>query len=315
MSRVELISVVAPIFNEEHNLHELHRRLTTVLSGLDADYEIILVDDGSKDKSFEVIEELASTDSRLRYIRFSRNFGHQNAIFAGMRGASGSIIIIMDGDLQDPPELIPELIAQYHEGYKVVNARRRSRKGETWFKKASARLFYRLLRRITSVDIPLDTGDFRLISREVLQHLLALPETNRFLRGQIAWLGFKQHFVYYDRDERLHGSTKFSVIKMARFALDGITSFSNLPLQIASLLGLLFSMVAFFIILYALYSKFILQEAITGWTSIIISTMFIGGVQLLSIGVIGEYISRIANDVRRRPDYVIEQSNLSEKQE
>ncbi len=310
MSLAVKISVVAPVFNEERNLHELYKRLSQTLKGLDCAYEIILVDDGSRDNTFHIIQELSEKDQQVRFIRLSRNFGHQNAIFAGMRGASGSLVVVMDGDLQDPPELIPELYSKYLEGYKVVNARRRSRKGETWFKKFSAQMFYRIMRKITAVDIPLDTGDFRLISREVLEHLLALPETNRFLRGQIAWLGFRQAFVYYDRDERLHGSSKFSLMKMARFALDGITSFSNLPLQIASLLGVIFSLVAFLIILYALYSKFILQEAITGWTSIIISTMFIGGVQLLSIGVIGEYISRIANDVRRRPDYIIEESNL-----
>jgi dolichol-phosphate mannosyltransferase len=231
---------------------------------------------------------------------------------AGIIKSRGNAVVLIDGDLQDPPELIRDLYAEYKKGNKVVNAKRIQRIGETWFKKATANMFYRTLKKITSFDIPLDTGDFRLISREVVNHLISMGESSKFLRGQIAWLGFRQTSVEFERQERKAGKTKYTLRKMLRFAMDGITSFSNFPLQIATFLGFLFSVIAFFIILYALYSKFILEEVVTGWTSIMISSMFIGGVQLLCIGIIGEYISRISADVKKRPSYVIEETNCTE---
>jgi dolichol-phosphate mannosyltransferase len=231
-------------------------------------------------------------------------------MLAGMKHSRGKAIVTMDGDFQDPPELIARLYEKFMEGNKVVYARRISRQEESFFKRSTANLFYRLLQRITAVEIPIDTGDFRLISDEVLTSLQKLKEANKFLRGQIAWLGYKPAYIEFNRPGRKSGETKFTLTKSFRLALDGITSFSNFPLQIAMWLGFTFSLVAFAIILYALYSRFILDEVVSGWTSIIISTMFIGGVQLLCLGIIGEYLIRIGSDARQRPDYIIEDSNL-----
>lgn len=305
------LSVVVPVYNEEAVLGQLVLRLHKACSGITEAYELVFVNDGSRDRSLEMLRGYAADDPKVKYISFSRNFGHQNAVMAGIAMSRGKAVVLIDGDLQDPPELIPELFARYRDGYKVVYAKRTTRRGESFFKKVSAGVFYRTLKRITSIDIPLDTGDFRLISREVVDHLMAMGESNKFLRGQIAWLGFSQVSVDFERQERKAGETKYTLRRMMRFAMDGITSFSNFPLQIATFLGFLFSLFAFFIILYALYSKFILKEVVTGWTSLMISTMFIGGIQLLCIGIIGEYISRISSDVKRRPPYVIEETNCS----
>lgn len=306
------LSVVIPVFNEEKVLHELIARLLTACERISSRFELIFVNDGSADATLQKLKEHAKAENRIKYIGFSRNFGHQSAVMAGIRHSKGEAVVLIDGDLQDPPELIPELYAEFKKGYKVVYAKRVHRKGETFFKKLTARLFYRTLKKIISFDIPLDTGDFRLISREVVTHLVSMGESGRFLRGQIAWLGFRQIGVEFERQERKAGKTKYTFRKMMRFAMDGITSFSNFPLQIATFLGFLFSLVSFFIILYALYSKFVLSEVVTGWTSIIISSMFIGGVQLLCIGIIGEYISRISVDVKKRPMFVIEETNCSQ---
>lgn len=305
------ISVVLPIYNELENLSETKYRLDFILKALSLSYEVIWVDDGSTDGSKEMIKSFAK-DPEHKFIFFTRNFGHQQALFAGMSASRGDVIVTMDADLQDPPEIIPQLYEAYSNGNPVVYAKRISRKGESIFKKATAYLFYRLLQRITSITFPQDVGDFRLISREIMDQLLKMPETNRYLRGQIAWLGYPTHIVKYERAERFRGKSKFSTGKMVRFALDGITSFSNLPLQIASIAGFIFSAVAFLTMLYALYSKFILDTAISGWASIMVSSMFVGGIQLLCIGIIGEYIARIASDSRKRPDYVIHESNIKE---
>ncbi len=310
--RIEL-SIVIPVFNEEAVLKSLILRLSDACEGITPNYELIFVNDGSSDNSLAMIRENSREDERIRYVSFSRNFGHQNAVMAGIIRSRGEAVVLIDGDLQDPPELIPELYAKYREGFKIVYAQRIHRKGESVFKKLSAGIFYRTLKKITSIDIPLDTGDFRLISREVVNHLISMGESSKFLRGQIAWLGFRQASVSFERQERKAGETKYTLRKMMRFAMDGITSFSNFPLQIATFLGFLFSVIAFIIILYALYSKFILEEVVTGWTSIMISSMFIGGVQLLCIGIIGEYISRIAVDVKKRPSFVIEETNCNQE--
>lgn len=306
------LSVVVPLYNEEQNIHELYRRTIQALEAITPHHELIFVNDGSADNTLLEIRKYASQNQNLKYISFSRNFGHQSAIMAGISHAAGNAIVIMDGDLQDPPELIKDLYAKHLEGFHVVYAQREARKGETFFKKITAKAFYRILKSITSIDIPLDTGDFRIISKKVAQNLGIMQEKNKFLRGQIAWLGFKQTFVRYERQERQMGETKFTLKKMLQFAFDGITSFSNFPLQIATFLGFLFSIISFFIILYALYSKFILNRFVEGWTSLMVSTMFIGGVQLLCIGIIGEYISRIGNDVKKRPSFIIEETNLEE---
>lgn len=305
----KLLSVVVPIFNEEGNLDTMHARLTQALSNVAWNYEILFVDDGSRDGSRQKIRELADRDPHVYYIYFSRNFGHQIAVTAGLDAVRGQAVVIIDGDLQDPPELIPQLLGKYGEGYDVVYARRRSREGETAFKKFTARMFYRTLKRITSIDIPLDTGDFRLIDRKVVEYLKRMPEQNKFLRGQIAWLGFRQAEVLFQRDKRMHGKSGYTLGKMFRFAMDGITGFSDLPLHFLVRIGFLMAVVSFLVILFALYMHFILQRTITGWTSLIITSTFIGGVQLLSIGIIGEYLSRINRDVRKRPLYIVERTN------
>lgn len=304
------ISVIVPIYNEEQIVSELYSRLQRTVSQISKSYELIFVNDGSKDQSLLELLKLSEQDPRVFYINFSRNFGHQIAVTAGLDASNGQAVVIIDGDLQDPPELITDLYAKYKEGYEVVYAKRKERKGESAFKKVTAKLFYRTLKRITAIDIPLDTGDFRLIDRKVVNYLNQMPEQNKFLRGQIAWLGFKQTEVLFNRDKRKYGKTGYSLGKMLRFAMDGITSFSDKPLQLVTKLGFTISFVSFIIILYAIYSHFILDRTITGWTSLIISSMFIGGVQLISIGVIGEYISRINKNVLKRPLYIIEKSNI-----
>jgi polyisoprenyl-phosphate glycosyltransferase len=303
------LSVVIPVYNEELIIDTLYHRLHQAVSQISDNYELIFVNDGSKDGTLVKLLALTRQDERVFYINFSRNFGHQIAVTAGLDACRGEAVVIIDGDLQDPPELIPELYAKYREGNEIVYAKRRARKGESLFKKMSAKLFYRILRRLTSVNIPVDTGDFRLIDQKVVHYLKLMPEQNKFLRGQIAWLGFRQAEVLFDRDERKHGKTGYSFGKMMRLAMDGITGFSDKPLQVVTRLGFAFSLMAVLIILYALYAHLVLDRTITGWTSLIISSMFIGGVQLISIGVIGEYISRINKNVQNRPLYIVDQTN------
>lgn len=309
------ISLIVPVLNEEAIIPELIRRSMSALAQVSAACEMILVDDGSTDGTLDAIAVARAWDKRVRFISFSRNFGHQMAITAGLDAAQGRTIVIMDGDLQDPPELIPDLHAKCREGFDVVYAKRRVRHGETRMKKWTASLFYRMLRAITRVDIPLDTGDFRLISRKVLLRLGEMRERDRFLRGQIAWLGFKQTFVLYDRQGRAAGEGKYTLGKMVKLAVTGIMSFSSFPLRIATIFGFLVSLIAFGVILYALWSKYVLHDVISGWTSMIISAMFIGGVQLLCLGVIGEYIDRISQEVRKRPMYVVDRTSEEEDAE
>ncbi|MFN0200576.1 MAG: glycosyltransferase family 2 protein [Bacteroidia bacterium] len=304
------LSIIAPIFNESAIVMALHQRLKQVAIQLVGDdHEIIFVNDGSKDDSLEKLRLLAQQDKSFSYLSFTRNFGHQIAVTAGLDHVNGQAVVIIDGDLQDPPEVIPELYAKYQEGYKIVFAQRRSRAGETIFKKITAKWFYRTLASITSVDIPIDTGDFRLIDFAVVEQLRKMPEHSKFLRGQIAWTGFSQCPVLYDRQERVAGETGYTLKKMLRFALDGITSFSDLPLKLATYLGFSVAFFSFLVIIYALVSYFIFDRVVAGWTSMLISTMFIGGVQLLTIGIIGEYISRISTDVKNRPLYIVGERN------
>ncbi len=303
------ISVVIPLYNEEESISELYERLSLSLSNISEHYEIIFVNDASRDTTLQKVKAIAGENDRVKYLSFSRNFGHQIALTAGLQHAKGDVVVIMDGDLQDPPELIASLYAKWKEGYKVVYAKRSNRQGESFLKKITAKFFYRLVRKISSIDIPLDTGDFRLIDKKVAHYLNAMPETNKFIRGQISWIGFNQTFVEFERDKRKFGKTNYTWRKMIRFAIDGITAFSNAPLKLATILGFLVSGFAFLVIVYALFSLFVLHRVVTGWTSLIISSMFIGGIQLLTIGIIGEYISRITSDVRRRPLYIIDESN------
>lgn len=309
------LSVIIPSYNEERNVGIMHERLTKTLSEITDSYEMIFVNDCSKDQTLLRIKELAEKDSHVKYLSFSRNFGHQIAVSAGLDFCTGEAVVIIDGDLQDPPELITQMYERYKEGYKVVYAKRKTREGETWFKKATAKIFYRLLASMTSIDIPVDVGDFRLIDRVIVEHLRNMPEKSKYIRGQIAWIGYKQTFVEYHRDARLYGTTNYPLKKMLRFALDGITAFSDKPLKIASSLGIFSAIVSLLALVYALVSHFCFHATITGWTSLILSVLFIGGVQLITIGIIGEYIARINNDVRNRPLYILDEKNIDKDSE
>jgi dolichol-phosphate mannosyltransferase len=300
-----VLSVVVPVFNEEGNLAELHRRLAAVLPSVVDSWEIVFVDDGSRDRSWQLIRDLAAADPHVRGVRFSRNFGHQMAFAAGLDHAGGEAVVIMDADLQDPPELIPELVARWREGHEVVYAVRTRREGETLFKKLTAKLFYRLLRRITQVEIPVDTGDFRLMGRRALEAFRRLPERHRFTRGLVAWVGFSQVGVPYARAARKAGETNYPLRKMLRFAVDAITSFSHVPLQLATWLGFLTSLFAFAYIVVVVVLKFV-GISWPGYTSLMAAILFLGGVQLVMIGLLGEYLGRVYDEVKGRPLYLVQ---------
>jgi dolichol-phosphate mannosyltransferase len=307
------ISIVVPLYNEEKNIRLMHDRLVSSILKISSNFEIIYVNDGSNDNSFLELLKLSDEDERVKYINFSRNFGHQIAVTAGLDYSKGAAVVIIDGDLQDPPEVIPEMYALYKEGFEVVYGQRLIRKGESFFKKITAKYFYRILKKITNINIPVDTGDFRLIDRKIVNDLKNMPEQNKFLRGQIAWLGYRQTSIFFERDERKFGETGYPFSKMLKFALDGITGFSDVPLQFVTKTGIFISFISFLVILYAIFSHFILERTITGWTSLIISSMFIGGVQLISVGIIGEYISRINKNVQNRPLYIVSETNVENK--
>ncbi|MBM3400016.1 MAG: glycosyltransferase family 2 protein [Bacteroidetes bacterium] len=311
MSSTPILSVVIPIYNEEMNIRKLYQRLCSALEALGATWEVVYVNDGSKDRSLSILQGLAETDHHVKYIDFSRNFGHQLAITAGIEHAKGEWIVIMDGDGQDPPELIPDLLNKAREGFEVVYARRRKRDGENFLKKFTARMFYRLLAKITSIEIPVDTGDFRIIHRQIQRILSRMPEQHKYIRGQISWIGFNQSFLEYDREERMGGATKFTYRKMMRFALDGISSFSTWPLKVATISGFVVSAVAFVLIIYSLYQKFF-GTTEPGWTSLHISVLFLGGIQLIGIGMLGEYLGRVSDNVKNRPHYIVRDSNISD---
>ncbi|MDX2175731.1 MAG: glycosyltransferase family 2 protein [Candidatus Sumerlaeia bacterium] len=298
------LSTVIPVYNEEESLPALHKRLTKVLSNITDDYEIVLVDDGSRDRSAEIIESLAAQDPHVVGILLSRNFGHQIALTAGLDHARGDAIAMMDADLQDPPELLPRMLKRIAEGYDVVYAQRRKRAGESPFKLFTAALFYRLLRSLTKVDIPLDTGDFRVINRVALDSVLSLRERNRFLRGMFSWVGFRQTGVLYNRAARHAGETKYPLKKMVRLAIDGITSFSHLPLQFATWLGFTFALLGAAYGMRVLY-VWSLGGAVQGWASTVLTVLVLGGVQLVTLGIIGEYVGRILDESRRRPLYFV----------
>ncbi|NNF01948.1 MAG: glycosyltransferase family 2 protein [Bacteroidia bacterium] len=304
------ISFVIPVFNESENIQLLLNKLNDISDRLSLRSEIIFVNDGSSDNSIDIIHSLAASNNNVKFIDLSRNFGHQVAVTAGLDHCKGDAVVIMDADLQDPPELVEQLYNKFKEGFDVVYAKRINREGEGVMKKFTARIFYRLLSTITSVEIPVDTGDFRIISSKVVDVIRRMPEQEKFLRGQIAWVGFKQSFVEYNRDARAKGKTGYSYSKMMKFALDGITSFSNFPLRFATVAGFIVSGIAFVLILWALYSRFISRDFVQGWTSLILTVLFMGGIQLIGIGIIGEYISRISANVRKRPLYIIKESNV-----
>ncbi|MFP4845460.1 glycosyltransferase family 2 protein [Winogradskyella sp. PE311] len=310
---IHKISVIVPVFNEVKNLSELYDRLKITLESITEQYQIIFVNDGSTDNSLEKILEFSEKNANVFYLNLSRNFGHQIAVSAGLEYCDAESVVIIDSDLQDPPELIVQLFQKHKEGYDVVYAKRNSRQGESILKKLTAKIYYRLLKRIVSFEIPLDAGDFRLLSRKVVEAINKMPEKNKFLRGQVAWLGFRQTYVAFDRKTRKHGKSGYSYGKMFRLAFDGITGFSDKPLLFVSRMGFLISIFSFLLIIYAIFSHYVLKITITGWTSLLISSAFIGGIQLLSIGVIGEYISRINNNVKNRPLYIVDSTNLNDK--
>ncbi|NUQ36941.1 MAG: glycosyltransferase family 2 protein [Caldilineales bacterium] len=302
------LSIVAPVFNEELILPELYRRVAETLDGAGENWELVLVNDGSSDRSFKIMSELHAADPRVRVINFSRNFGHQIAITAGADYAQGDAVVIIDADLQDPPAVILEMIAKWREGYELVYAVRKQRKGETWFKLFTASFFYRLINRITGVRIPLDTGDFRLMDRKVVDVLREIREYHRFMRGLSVWVGFKQTGVHYVREERFAGETKYPLRKMLRFALDGITSFSHLPLQLATYMGFIIAGLSVIGIILTIILRLSGSQAFLGQASTLVAVLFIGGIQLISLGIIGEYLGRIYNEVKRRPLYIVREA-------
>jgi len=298
-------SIIAPIFNEFDNIPELYRRVSEVMDSTGEPWELILVDDGSSDGSTDRIRELAANDKKVRPIIFARNFGHQIAVTAGLDYARGQAMVIIDADLQDPPETILELAKKWKEGYEVVYAVRAEREGESWFKLLTASLFYRLIYRITDVKIPLDTGDFRLIDRKVVDVMNSMRERHRFLRGMSSWIGFKQIGVEYKRAARLSGVTKYPLKKMLKFAQDGITGFSYFPLQIATYIGFVAAGLGVLTIPVVIFGRLAGSEAFYGQASTLIAVLFFGGVQLISLGILGEYIGRIYDEVKGRPLYVV----------
>jgi polyisoprenyl-phosphate glycosyltransferase len=302
-------SIVIPIYNEEDNIPEMYRRLCHVMEQLDGETEVILVDDGSRDHSLSMIRELNACDSRVRYLSLARNFGHQIAVTAGLNFVQGTIVIVMDADLQDPPELILAMIEKWHQGYQVVYAQRLSRKKESWLKRFTAYAFYRILHKLADVEIPPDTGDFCLMDRQVVDALNAMPERNRYIRGLRAWVGFRQTAVYFEREPRFAGKVKYTFGKSWALAIDGIISLSRVPLKLATYLGLLSAGVALVMILLVLYWRLFDPTApLIGFTLITIALFFLGSVQLFCIGILGEYIGRIYEEVKGRPIYTLKET-------
>jgi polyisoprenyl-phosphate glycosyltransferase len=301
-----VISVVAPVYNEQGTLPELHRRLSATLADL-GPYEIVLVDDGSADGSWEQLLELAATDQHLRLLRLSRNFGHQAALSAGLDAARGDAIVLMDADLQDPPELIPQLVARWRDGFDVVYAVRDERQGESPVRLATIGLFYRLLHRISPVRIPQNVGDFRLLSRRAADAISAMPERARFLRGMTSWIGYRQTGVSYTREARYAGESKYTFRKLVRLGLDGIVSFSTAPIKLVTALGFALVVFCMGVLAWTLYVRFFTSHHPQGWTSVIAVVLLLGGVQLLSLGVIGQYVARIFEETKQRPLYLVDE--------
>ncbi len=307
MSKIRY-SIVAPCYNEEGNLLELRRRITEIMEQTGEPWELVLVNDGSVDRTGEMMRELHANDPRIHLIDFARNFGHQVAVTAGMDYAQGDAIILIDADLQDPPELILEMIQKWKEGYKVVYAVRSDRKGETWFKIWTAKFFYRLIYNITDVKIPLDTGDFRLMDRQVVNAMKQMKERHRFIRGMTSWVGFKQTGVHYVRQERFAGETHYPLRRMIRFASDAITGFSHVPLQIATFLGFGIASLSILATIIVIIARLSGNHAFFGQATTLVMVLFLGGIQLISLGIIGEYLGRIYDEVKERPLYVVNET-------
>jgi glycosyltransferase involved in cell wall biosynthesis len=299
------LSVVVPMYNEELNIDYLFERLVPVLDRLNMKYEIVCVDDGSKDNTLNYLVAHHLGNPAIKVVNLSRNFGKEIALTAGIDHATGAAVVPIDADLQDPPELIEELVAKWREGYDVVYATRRLRRGESWFKRLSANAFYQTIGRMSPVEIPRNTGDFRLLDRRVVDALKQLPERNRFMKGLFAWVGFKQTSILYDRPQRYKGVTKWNYRRLWRLAIDGITSFSFLPLKVWSYIGLSLSLLAFIYASFLIIRTLILGIDVPGYASLMVAVLFLGGVQLLSLGIIGEYLGRVYEEVKRRPLYLV----------
>ena len=302
-----LITVVIPAYFEEEVIETCYVELKNVMDKYKWRYEFIFINDGSTDKTLDILKNLAKKDSAVKIIDFTRNFGHQVAVTAGIYHSTGDATVVIDADLQDPPRVIAELVAKWQEGFDVVYAKRKKRKGESKFKLITAKFFYRFLNYMSEIDIPMDTGDFRLMDKKVVEAFKQMPERNRFVRGMISWVGFDQTYIEYERDERLAGETKYPLKKMIKFATDGIVSFSTKPLKLVQALGFVTIIMAVFIFIYSLMSKYIFKTVTPGWTSIMIIISFFSGVQLFSIGLLGEYIARIYDESKNRPLYLIKQ--------
>ncbi|MBW4520411.1 MAG: glycosyltransferase family 2 protein [Scytolyngbya sp. HA4215-MV1] len=299
-------SLIVPVYNEEATLPELYRRVSSVMGQLDAPAELVLVNDGSHDRSLEIIRDLNHKDPRVCYISLARNFGHQVAVTAGLNFVRGRVVIVLDADLQDPPELILDMVEQWQQGYQIVYAQRTQRHQESWFKRFTAYAFYRLLKRLADVDIPTDTGDFCLMDRRVVDVLNGMPERNRYIRGLRAWIGFRQTAIRFERDPRFAGEVKYTFSKSFGLAISGLVSFSKVPLRISTYVGLFSALVAVLMALLVLYWRFVTPNSpLTGSAAIIIAIFFLGAVQLVSIGILGEYVGRIYEEVKGRPLYTL----------
>lgn len=302
------ISVVVPLYNEEDNIDYLFDRLLSVLDRLNTSYEIICVNDGSKDNTIGCLIEHHYRNPAIKVVNLSRNFGKEIAMTAGIDRASGAAVIPIDADLQDPPELILELVAKWQEGYDVVNARRRSRRGESWLKRFTANAFYEIIGRMSRIPIPRDTGDFRLLDRRVVDSLKQMPERNRFMKGLFAWVGFKQTTIMFDRDPRLKGKTTWNYWRLWNFALDGITSFSLIPLKVWGYVGLMLSLLSLLYASFLVIRTLIFGIDVPGYASLMVAVLFLGGIQLLTLGIVGEYVGRIYEEVKKRPLYLVREA-------
>lgn len=302
------ISILIPAYNEQGNLEALYHRLGKLANDNKSyEFEFLFVNDGSRDKTLDMIKEYANEDNRISYVNFSRNFGKEIAMIAGFDHVTGDATVIIDADLQDPPELIPQMIKYWEEGYDDVYAKRESREGETWFKKASSKWFYKLLQKTTHIPIQIDTGDFRLLDRRCIEALKQMRESQRYTKGMFSWIGFKKKEIVYKRDARAAGSTKFNYAKLINFAIDGITSFTTAPLRISTFLGFIVSLFAFLFIIIVVIKTIVFGDTVSGYPSLMAVMLFLGGVQLLSLGIIGEYIARIFNETKGRPLYFVEE--------
>ncbi|MEL3970803.1 glycosyltransferase family 2 protein [Rossellomorea oryzaecorticis] len=307
---MKLITILIPAYNEEDVLEQLYERLNTVMSRADKyDFEILFINDGSKDRTLEIIKEMRKTDPRVSFVDLSRNFGKETAMSAGFDYARGDAVIILDADLQDPPELIPEMINYWEDGYDDVYAKRRTREGESWFKKWSSAKFYKTLQKSTRIPLQADTGDFRLLDRRCIEALKTIRETQRYTKGMFSWIGYNKKEILFDRNPRAAGETKWNYWKLAELALEGITSFTTFPLRISTFFGVFVSLSAFIYMIWIIFKTLYFGESVAGYPSMMVIILFLGGVQLLTIGIIGEYLGRVFNETKNRPLYFVDEYN------